>query len=198
MTGILEKIVNKKREWIHVKDQKGRNALHYAASMGYLNGVECLLQNCDTCNMERDKNGFYPLHMASACGHIEVVKKLLQNFPNPIEIIDKKGRNIVHIAAIMGQFDVVRYILQDANDGVKDMINSKDYDGNTPLHLAASHCHPKIVQALTWDTRVNLNLLNNNNQSALDAFEQVKQQNNPPIAQVSICRVLCLIKKLKI
>ncbi|QCD96155.1 ankyrin [Vigna unguiculata] len=180
--GILEKIVNKKREWIHVKDQKGRNALHYAASMGYLNGVECLLQNCDTCNMERDKNGFYPLHMASACGHIEVVKKLLQNFPNPIEIIDKKGRNIVHIAAIMGQFDVVRYILQDAN-GVKDMINSKDYDGNTPLHLAASHCHPKIVQALTWDTRVNLNLLNNNNQSALDAFEQVKQQNNPPIAQ---------------
>ncbi|QCD96151.1 26S proteasome non-ATPase regulatory subunit 10 [Vigna unguiculata] len=101
-----EKIVNKKKEWIHVKDQEGRNALHYAASTGYLNGVECLLQNCDTCNMERDKNGFYPLHLALAYGHIEVVKKLLENCPNPREIIDKKGRNIVHIAAIMGQFDV--------------------------------------------------------------------------------------------
>ncbi|WVZ01332.1 hypothetical protein V8G54_027401, partial [Vigna mungo] len=183
--GILEKIANRKKEWIHVKDDRGRNALHYAASKGYLNGVECLLQKCDTCNMETDRDGFYPLHLASACGHIEVVKKLLENCPNPREIIDKRGRNIVHIAAIMGQFDVVRYVLQDAN-GVKDMINDKDYDGNTPLHLAASHYRPKIVQALTWNTSVDLNWLNNNNQTPLDAFEQFKQQDNPPIVQANL------------
>ncbi|WVZ01477.1 hypothetical protein V8G54_027546 [Vigna mungo] len=183
--GILEKILNRKKEWIHDKDDKGRNALHYAASKGYLNGVECLLQKCNTCNMETDIDGFYPLHLASACGHIEVVKKLLENCPDPREIIDKKGRNIVHIAAIMGQFDVVRYVLQDAN-GVKDMINDKDYDGNTPLHLAASHYRPKIVQALTWDTSVDLNCLNNNNQTALDAFEQFKQEDNPPIVQANL------------
>ncbi|XP_047181205.1 ankyrin-1-like [Vigna umbellata] len=181
--GILEKIANRKKEWIHGKDDKGRNALHYAASKGYLNGVECLLQKCDTCNMETDRDGFYPIHLASACGHIEVVKKLLENCPNPKEIIDNKGRNIVHIAAIMGQFDVVRYVLHDVNDVVKDMINGKDYGGNTPLHLAASHYRPKIVQALTWNTSVDLNWLNNNNQTALDAFEQFKQQNNPPIVQ---------------
>ncbi|XP_022636058.1 protein ACCELERATED CELL DEATH 6-like [Vigna radiata var. radiata] len=180
--GILEKIINRKKELIHDKDEKGRNVLHYAASKGYLNGVECLLQKCDTCNMETDRDGFYPLHLASACGHIQVVKKLLENCPNPREIIDKRGRNIVHIAAIMGQFDVVRYALEDAN-GVKDMINDKDYDGNTPLHLAASHYRPKIVQALTWDTSVDLNWVNNNNQTPLDAFEQFKQQNNPPIVQ---------------
>ncbi|XP_047181203.1 protein ACCELERATED CELL DEATH 6-like, partial [Vigna umbellata] len=183
--GILEKILNRKKEWIHDKDEKERNALHYAASKGYLNGVECLLQKCDTCNMETDRYGFYPLHLASACGRIEVVKKLLENCPNPREIIDKKGRNIVHIAAIMGKFDVVSYVLHDAN-GVKDMINDKDYDGNTPLHLAASHYRPKIVQALTWDTSVDLNWLNNNNQTPIDAFEQFKQQNNPPIVQASI------------
>ncbi|XP_022635980.1 protein ACCELERATED CELL DEATH 6 [Vigna radiata var. radiata] len=181
--GIIEKIANRKKEWIHVKDDRGRNALHYAASKGYLNGVECLLQKCDTCNMETDRDGFYPLHLASACGHIQVVKKLLENCPNPREIIDNKGRNIVHIAAIMGQFDVVRYALHNANDVIKDMINGKDYDGNTPLHLAASHYRPKIVQALTWNTSVDLNWLNNNNQTPLDAFEQFKQQDNPPIVQ---------------
>ncbi|XP_068501123.1 protein ACCELERATED CELL DEATH 6-like [Phaseolus vulgaris] len=181
--GILEKIVKRKKEWIHVKDDIGRNALHYAASIGYLHGVDYLLQNCHTCNMERDNNGFFPLHLASTFGHIEVLKKLLENCPNPREIVDNKGRNIVHIAAIMGQFNVVRYVLRDANDGVKDMINDKDYDGNTPLHLAASHSRPKIVQALTWDTRVDLHCLNNNNQTALDAFEQFKQENNPPYPQ---------------
>nr|XP_007149158.1 hypothetical protein PHAVU_005G046300g [Phaseolus vulgaris]ESW21152.1 hypothetical protein PHAVU_005G046300g [Phaseolus vulgaris] len=181
--GILEKIVKEKKEWIHFKDNIGRNALHYAASIGYLHGVEYLLQNCHTCSMERDNDGFFPLHLASAFGHIEVLKKLLENCPDPREIVDNKGRNIVHIAAIMGEFNVIRYILQDANDEVKDMINGKDYDGNTPLHLAASHSRPKIVQALTWDTRVDLHCLNNNNQTALDAFEQFKQENNPPFLQ---------------
>jgi len=143
--------------------------------------------------MERDNNGFFPLHLASTFGHIEVLKKLLENCPNPREIVDNKGRNIVHIAAIMGQFNVVRYVLRDANDGVKDMINDKDYDGNTPLHLAASHSRPKIVQALTWDTRVDLHCLNNNNQTALDAFEQFKQENNPPYPQASIYRIMYLL-----
>nr|XP_007149160.1 hypothetical protein PHAVU_005G046400g [Phaseolus vulgaris]ESW21154.1 hypothetical protein PHAVU_005G046400g [Phaseolus vulgaris] len=141
--------------------------------------------------MERDEDGFFPLHLASAFGHIEVLKILLENYPNPREIVDNKGRNIVHIAAIMGEFNVVRYVLQDANDEVKDMINDKDYDGNTPLHLAASHSRPKIVQALTWDTRVDLHCLNNNNQTALDAFEQFKQENNPPFPQASIHKILC-------
>ncbi|KAK8469320.1 hypothetical protein PHAVU_005G047150 [Phaseolus vulgaris] len=181
--GILEKIVNNKKEWIHVKDEIGRNALHYAASRGYLHGVESLLQHCHTCNMEKDNDGFFPLHLASAFGHTEVLKKLLKKCPDPREIVDNKGRNIVHIAAIMGEFNVVKYILQDTNDAVKDMINGKDYDGNTPLHLAASHSRPKIVQALTWDTRVDIHCLNNNNQTTLDVFEQFKQENNPPFPQ---------------
>ncbi|ESW21160.1 hypothetical protein PHAVU_005G047000 [Phaseolus vulgaris] len=183
MAGILKKIVKKKKEWIHVKGDIGRNALHYAACTSYLHSVEYLLQHCHTCNMERDNNGFFPLHLASAFGHIEVLKKLLENCPDPREIVDNKGRNIVHIAAIMREFNVVRYVLQDAKDGVKDMINGKDYAGNTPLHLAASHSRPKIVQALTWDTKVDLHCLNNNNQTALDAFEQFKQENNLPFLQ---------------
>jgi len=194
MTGILEKIVNEKKEWIHVKDDIGRNALHYAASTGYLYGVEYLLQHCHTCNMEKDNDGFFPLHLASAFGHTKVLKKLLENCPNPREIVDNKGRNIVHISTIMGQFNVVKYILQDTNDEVKDMINDKDCDGNTPLHLAASHSRPKIVQALTWDTKVDLHCLNNNNQTALDVFEQFRQENNPPFPQASIYRILCLLK----
>ncbi|XP_028798363.1 protein ACCELERATED CELL DEATH 6-like [Neltuma alba] len=63
------------------------------------------------------------------------------------------------------------------------MINQIDNDGNTPLHLATLHCHPKIVHSLTWDNRVNLAVLNQENQTALDIAE-LRHGKNPSIAQV--------------
>ncbi|KAK7324069.1 hypothetical protein VNO77_27588 [Canavalia gladiata] len=179
---ILQIILTKKKEWIHLKDSEGWTALHYAASIGYLNGVEDLLKNCISCNMERDNYGFFPLHLASAGGHAEVVKKLLEHCPDPREILDNYGRNIVHIAAENGKLNVIRYILLHPNHGFVKMINDKDANGNTPLHLATLYCHPKIVYALTWDKRVDLSLVNKNNQTALDAYMQF-QQENPPLQQ---------------
>ncbi|RDX97913.1 Protein ACCELERATED CELL DEATH 6, partial [Mucuna pruriens] len=182
---ILQKILNKKKEWIHLRDKKGMTAIHYAASIGYLHGVEKLLGTCIYCNMEKDDNGFFPLHLATAGGHVEVVKKLLEQCPDPREILDNYGRNIVHIAAKMGKFNVIRYILQDTNHGLVDMINDKDEKGNTPLHLAASQHHPKIVHALTWNKNVRFNLVNKMNQTALDVCMSNAQE-NPPLRQASI------------
>ncbi|XP_061375393.1 protein ACCELERATED CELL DEATH 6-like [Gastrolobium bilobum] len=179
--GILETIVTRKKEWIHLRDEKGRTALHYAASIGYVEGVEYLLKNCISCSMERDKlDGSFPLHMASAGGHAEIVKKLLEHCPDPREILDKYGRNIAHIAAISGQFKVVRYILETRE--LAEMINVKDANGNTPLHLAAMYCHPKIVYDLTWNPKVKLQLINYKNQTALDAFQQ-NQRGKPTLRQ---------------
>ncbi|TKY49458.1 Ankyrin repeat-containing protein [Spatholobus suberectus] len=179
---ILWILLMKKKEWVHLRDNEGKTALHYAASIGYLNGVEYLLGSCISCSMERDNDGFFPLHLASAGGHVEVVSKLLEHCLDPKEILDYYGRNIVHIAAQMGKFNVVRYILQDANYGLVDMINDKDANGNTPLHLATSYCRPKIVHALTWDKRVELSLVNSQNQTALDAYMQT-QPENPTLQQ---------------
>ncbi|XP_061375425.1 protein ACCELERATED CELL DEATH 6-like [Gastrolobium bilobum] len=179
--GILETILTKKKEWIHLRDEKGRTALHYAASIGYVEGVEYLLKNCISCSMERDKfDGSFPLHMASAGGHAEIVKKLLGHCPVPREILDKNGRNIAHVAAISGQFKVVRYILETRE--LAKMINVKDAKGNTPLHLAAMFCHPKIVYDLTWNPKVKLQLINSMNQTALDAFQQ-NQRGRPTLRQ---------------
>ncbi|KAJ1383738.1 PGG domain [Sesbania bispinosa] len=168
--GMLGIILNKKHDWIHLMDKDERLALHYAASEGFCQGVIDLLEKCNCCSIKKDKYGFFPLHLASHGGHVEVVKNLLGYCPDPTQMLDSSGRNILHIAAKNGKHRVVRYILQTYE--LEGMINQKDIYGNTPLHLATKWCHPKTVYYLTWDHRLNLNLVNLNMETPLDISQK--------------------------
>ena len=125
-----------------------RIPLHYAASIGYLDGVRCLLSKCASCAIERDIYGFFPLHLASDGGHVEVVKKLLkiEYCLDPRELLDNGGRNFLHLAVASGKFRVVKYILKVGDSELEEIINDQDDNGNTPLHLATLHFHPKVVK----------------------------------------------------
>ncbi|KAK7324000.1 hypothetical protein VNO77_27505 [Canavalia gladiata] len=178
--GILESILKRYSEWIHATDTEGRTVIHYAAATGYLEGVEYLLGKYSSCASARDKDGFLPIHLASDRGHVKIVQKLLEkeHCPYPEEMRDNNGRNILHLASQSGKCNVVTYILQSINPKLQEMmINEKDFNGNTPLHLATLCCHPKIVHALTWDKRVNLNLTNIKDQTPLDLRNEFSLEN---------------------
>ncbi|XP_054778248.1 protein ACCELERATED CELL DEATH 6-like [Prosopis cineraria] len=177
---MLATILRKRSNWIHLKNEEGRVPLHDAASTGFLEGVSYLIEKCKSCIIERDSNGCFPVHLACIGGHFKIVQQLLKHFPHVNEIVDNNGRNLLHVAAESGNFAAVRYILQHPELG--DLINQKDNMGNTPLHLATLHWHPKIVHALTWDKRVNLTLLNHENETALDIAVRTRDQ-NPPLEQ---------------
>ncbi|KAK7300403.1 hypothetical protein RJT34_11247 [Clitoria ternatea] len=190
------KIILEKDQWIHLVDDHGRIPLHYAALWGYREGVVLLLGKCKTCNSKRDKYGYFPIHLASQRGHVEVVKKLLDHCPNPKEMIDSHGRNILHIAAEYGKHEVVSYILnmepgiisrfwccsipkeENGKTPWDEMINEKDHSGNTPLHRAARGCHPRVVYALTWDKRVDLDAVNLNGETPLDVANALYESKN--------------------
>ncbi|KAA8524409.1 hypothetical protein F0562_010867 [Nyssa sinensis] len=57
---------------------------------------------------------------------------------------------------------------------LENLINERDKNGNTALHLATKKVHPKVVSILTWDNRVSLELLNNKGMTALDIAEDYR------------------------
>ncbi|XP_030923424.1 protein ACCELERATED CELL DEATH 6-like [Quercus lobata] len=150
------------------KDDKGMTPLFYAASIGYLDGVEILLEKPTCCAYERDTDGYYPIHIASKKGHIQVIKKFLDKYPDMIELLNEEGQNILHVAAMYGKVKVVTYMLKRHDLNVEMLINNKDQNGNTPLHLATMEGHPRVVWHLTGDKRVDLKALNKEGKRALD------------------------------
>ncbi|KAI8007067.1 Protein ACCELERATED CELL DEATH 6 [Camellia lanceoleosa] len=85
-------------------------------------------------------------------------------------MLNKQGQNIVHVAAKNGKDNVIKYVLKTPE--LEKFINERDEKGNTPLHLATMHWRPKIVNSLTWDKRVRLELVNDAGLTALDVAEK--------------------------
>ncbi|GMY16365.1 protein ACCELERATED CELL DEATH 6-like [Fagus crenata] len=179
--GVLESVLRKHPNLIKERDNKGMSPLSYAASIGYLDGVRYLLTKSADCKYESDRNGFFPIHTASSKGHIKVIREFLQRWPDSIELLNNQGQNILHVASMSGKAKVVSFMLEMPE--LEMLINEKDGDGNTSLHLASKGSHPKAVSILTWDKRVDLNLLNKEGRTALDIATGNYSGTIPPFRQ---------------
>ncbi|KAJ6862936.1 hypothetical protein NC652_039721 [Populus alba x Populus x berolinensis] len=157
--GNLEKLAVGKPDTMLPEDIKGENLLHLAASMGFLSGARLLFSRCPVAASQRNEEGNLPIHVACQKGHLEVVRELLTYWFDPMDFLNEKGQNILHVAAGSGQREIVDEILR--NRDLEALINEKDYDGNTPLHLAAMYCRSEIVRALVSDMRVDKMTVNN-------------------------------------
>ncbi|KAJ6379249.1 hypothetical protein OIU76_015963 [Salix suchowensis] len=170
--GILDKIKEARPELLRLTEKELGNSLHYASSIGFLEGVQFLLQNFHDGAYERDSEGNYPIHIACKNDSVDVVKEYLDIFPYPKEFLNKKGQNILHVAAENGKDNVISYILKQDPKLVKPLVNEMDDDGNTPLHLAAGHFRPMASFLLVRHNHVARFIVNNRNWTPYDLAEQ--------------------------
>ncbi|CAK9188041.1 unnamed protein product [Ilex paraguariensis] len=125
----------------------GYTPVHVAASNGDLETLRTLIETNKNECLRRDKHGGTPLHAAARRGRVEALKVILEACPEKVKMVTVPGENCLHTAVLYNQVGAVRFLVEwiQRNRDYAHLINGKDYDGKTPLHLATSR---KQIQTL--------------------------------------------------
>ncbi|KAJ4745409.1 Ankyrin repeat protein family-like protein [Rhynchospora pubera] len=165
-TGIARDLLEWNKSLATEVDDSGNTPLHYAASVGNLGTVKLLLEHEESAAFIANKYGNFPIQIAAIWGRALVIKELIEQFPDSDELLDKHGWNILHIAIICGTGNIIGHIRH--NDTFLRMLNARDYQGNTPLHLAAEEGEYQIVRFLISMNMVCTSIMNREGLTPVD------------------------------
>ncbi|KAL7220255.1 hypothetical protein ACSBR2_013173 [Camellia fascicularis] len=86
-------------------------------------------------------------------------------------MVNDKGQNILHVAVQNENTKAIKFILE--NSLLSSLINHKDIDGNTPLHLVVPALNEN---QLIYDKRVDMKAFNKENQTPIDVMTQYENE----------------------
>jgi len=136
----VQKMLELKNQFAYELNQDGFSPMHLASANGHLQVVlELLKVDHQLCDIE-GREGSLPLHCASVKGRIDVMKALLSAAPLTVQSKTVRGETPLHIAEKNNHFDAVKLVVEHAK-GLKmerAVLNDKDNQANTVLHIAAS------------------------------------------------------------
>eukprot|EP00026_Physarum_polycephalum_P005767 Phypoly_transcript_05805.p1 GENE.Phypoly_transcript_05805~~Phypoly_transcript_05805.p1 ORF type:complete len:587 (+),score=87.92 Phypoly_transcript_05805:107-1762(+) len=141
------KILISKGANINAATLSGNNAVMMAAQNGKTDTVEYLssIMNAGV-NTIRNKTGDTPLMFASKNGHLQTVKLLLK-LGAKSDAANSSGMTAIFCAASGGHAEVLKELIMNCGNH-KQLLQSQDVNGNTPLHFASYGGHIKAVELL--------------------------------------------------
>lgn len=147
---------------LHV-DNTDSTLLHLAVESGVAKVVELCLDEGAAPNSVKSSDGSTPVHLASSYGYMDILDILMKAVafildPPP----DQDGMLPIHKAAQSNHAEVISYLLrQDV-----DQINTTDYEGRTPVMLAAQ-CNCYDTAKVLLENRANVDVRDSENKTVL-------------------------------
>ncbi|XP_042002377.1 ankyrin repeat-containing protein BDA1-like [Salvia splendens] len=147
----------------------GSSALHLAAAKGDAEMVKELVSTDSSMCGARDGEGRNPVHLAAIKGRTAVLEELLKADP---AAITGGGDSCLHLCVKYNRVEAMKVILQFLEGGDDRLVNWKDRNGNTILHLAVEKKQLEIVEYLIDNTRIENGARNAAGLTALDLLLQ--------------------------
>ncbi|KAL8105816.1 ankyrin repeat-containing protein At2g01680-like [Apium graveolens] len=168
--GIVKELLGMWPELCHSCDSTNTSPLYSAAEKNHIKVVNAILDADPSSIRILRKNGKTALHNAVRYGRIAVVKALLDRDPEIVPIKDKKGQTALHMAVKGTDTSVIEELLLADHS----ILNERDKKGNTAVHIATRKCRPQIVSLLLRFSSLNVNAINNHQETAMDLAEKLQ------------------------
>lgn len=151
-------------------DSLSSSPLHLASAEGHLEIVKHLLTVDHTVCYIRNRDGRTPMHMAVVEGRVEVLAELIRVEPGSARVLTDRGETVLHLSVMYDRLEAMKLLVgYMGKDGI---VNWKDHDGNTVLHLVVARKQIEMIEHLLTNTGVEVNALNSNGFTALDIIYQ--------------------------
>ncbi|KAJ6876738.1 hypothetical protein NC651_029672 [Populus alba x Populus x berolinensis] len=150
-------------------NQQGFSPIHLASAKGHWEIVRDMLVRRPDLALIKDGDGKNPLHTAATTGRVRVLREVFSI--ESAQELTPMGENALHVAVKHNQYKALETLIQLAYQKQvgDELVNAKDEDGNTVLHLACAAKNSKIVKLLVSDrANVEVNAVNSEGLTALD------------------------------
>ncbi|KAF8379198.1 hypothetical protein HHK36_028627 [Tetracentron sinense] len=165
----VKEMLRLKPDFAEQLNQDGFSPMHMASANGHLEIVRELLKvDFNLCRL-KGIDGRTPLHYAAIKGKIDVIREFLSACADSIQDATARGETALHLAVKKNQFGALRIMVEWIKELNKvDLLNMKDEQGNTVLHLAIARKHRQVIELLLNVGVVEVNATNESTLTALD------------------------------
>ncbi|XP_034915340.1 ankyrin repeat-containing protein BDA1 [Populus alba] len=146
---ITREVACQKPAFARELNQDGFSPIHIASSNGHVELVRELLRvGYDICLL-KGKDGKTPLHFAAMKGRVDIVQELVCACPQSVKEVTTCGETVLHVAVKSNQVEAVKVLLEEIKKlDMMEIVNWKDKDGNTIMHLATLRKQHETIRLL--------------------------------------------------
>ncbi|KAG4920062.1 hypothetical protein GLYMA_18G009500v4 [Glycine max] len=178
----LKRLVGNGSGVLGFRDAQGCTALHTAAGRGQVEVVRNLLASFDVVNLTDDQ-GNTALHIASYRGHLAVVEILILASRSLALLTNHYGDTFLHMAVagfrspgfrrLDKHTELMRQLVSGKTVNLQDIINVKNNDGRTALHVSVmDNIQCELVELLMSVPSIDLNICDADGMTPLDLLKQ--------------------------